>query len=425
MAADIHFSPLALTRALPFLPLAQGDIDYQVDRRGEPNLIENLLADPNTKVVLTRGGRIAVPRGQGDLVDYENVKMRLATLPGAYVSAELRHYPEAVAMFLGAYAGARGTSVVAVDITRVPEAGVTADIAAAGTRGADVLGVEDSGTVDGAMGKAGVAGQSGDPGSCGRMPGNHTHGSHPVALSVPDSAGQGADDAFDETVSLPGEVPPAKPTLLQQAVTRFDWVDLRGFAPHASAREAGQATSAITLSIWHSRQRFCPTCGSPVRPALGGWAQRCTNEADGNRVLFPRVEPAVITAIVDGRDRLLLQHNTAWKDPKLYSVSAGFVEAGENLEHACRREAMEETGIQLGEVRYLGSQPWPFPASLMMAFKAHAVTTDIQVDGEETMIARWVTRDEYTAELISGRMVAPGRATIARYMIEEWLGREL
>lgn len=142
-------------------------------------------------------------------------------------------------------------------------------------------------------------------------------------------------------------------------------------------------------------------------PALAGWAQRCTNEADGNRVLFPRVEPAVITAIVDGHDRLLLQHNAAWKDSRLYSVSAGFVEAGENLEHACRREAMEETGIKLGEVRYLGSQPWPFPASLMMAFKAHAITTDVRVDGEETMTARWVTRDEYTAELIAGRMAAP------------------
>ena len=81
MTADIHFSPLALTRALPFLPLAQGDIDYQVDRRGEPDLINTLLADPAAKVVLTRGGLVAVPRGQGDLVDYENVKMRLATLP--------------------------------------------------------------------------------------------------------------------------------------------------------------------------------------------------------------------------------------------------------------------------------------------------------------------------------------------------------
>ena len=95
MTADIHFSPLTLTHALPFLPLAQGDIDYQVDRRSEPGLIDELLAEPTTKVVLTRGGLVAVPRGQGELVDYENVKMRLATLPGAYVSAELARYPEA------------------------------------------------------------------------------------------------------------------------------------------------------------------------------------------------------------------------------------------------------------------------------------------------------------------------------------------
>ena len=94
MTADIHFSPLALTHALPFLPLAQGDIDYQVDRRSEPGLIDELLAEPTTKVVLTRGGLVAVPRGQGELVDYENVKMRLATLPGAYVSAELARYPD-------------------------------------------------------------------------------------------------------------------------------------------------------------------------------------------------------------------------------------------------------------------------------------------------------------------------------------------
>lgn len=346
------------------------------------------------------------------------------------MSAELARYPETVAMFLGSYVGARGESVVAVDITRVPEAGVPGVGGIAGVSGAagGVLGTQDSGTVDGALGKNGISGGA----AAGiRQPGN-AKGNGGVAaakisgpLGVPDSAGQGADDAFDDSVGAPVQPLAPKPTLLQQAVTRFDWVDLRGFAPHANAREAGQATSAITLSIWHSRQRFCPTCGAAVRPALAGWAQRCTNEADGNRVLFPRVEPAVITAIVDGHDRLLLQHNAAWKDSRLYSVSAGFVEAGENLEHACRREAMEETGIKLGEVRYLGSQPWPFPASLMMAFKAHAITTDVHVDGEETMTARWVTRDEYTAELIAGRMAAPGRATIARYMIEEWLGREL
>ncbi|MBW3091636.1 NAD(+) diphosphatase [Bifidobacterium sp. 82T10] len=364
------FSPLALTQALPFLPLAQGDIDYQTERRGEPDLIPSLLAEPATKVILTRSGRIAVPKGQGAIVDYEHVHMRLATLPGAYLTAELAAHPQAVAMFLGGYGGERDEHVIAVDITRVESAAASA------------------------------------------------------RPDVPDSAGNGADDAFDERPDT-APVSAAHQSLLEQAVGRFDWVDLRGFAPHASAREAGQATSAITLSIWHNRQRFCPTCGAPVEPAMGGWAQRCTNEADGRRLLFPRVEPAVITAIVDGEDRLLLQHNKAWKDARLYSVSAGFVEAGENLEHAARREALEEVGLKLGEVRYLGSQPWPFPASLMMAFKAHALTTDVHVDGEETAIARWVTRDEYTNELISGRMAAPGKATIARYMIEEWYGREL
>lgn len=96
------------------------------------------------------------------------------------------------------------------------------------------------------------------------------------------------------------------------------------------------------------------------------------------------MEPAVITAIVDHEDRLLLQHNSAWRNTGLYSVSAGFVEAGENLEHACRREAKEEVGIDIGELKYLGSQPWPFPASLMMAFKGVANTTDVRVDGDET-----------------------------------------
>lgn len=380
------FSPLSLTRALPFLPLAQGDIDYEVDRRGESGLIESLLSDPSTKVMLVKDGLLAVPRGQGELVDYENARIRLATLPGAYLADELKKHPGAVAMYLGSYGGIRREHVVAIDITRL-------DAVAGPGRG--VAGHEDAGTVDGALG------------------------------GVPDSAGAHADDAFGDAFDDAAGAAAGAPGVLRQAVDRFDWADLRGFAPHASAREAGQATTAVSLSIWHSRQRHCPVCGAPVETALAGWAQRCTSEADGRRMLFPRVEPAVITAVVDAQDRLLLQHNRAWKDARLYSVSAGFVEAGENLEHAVRRETREETGIELGEVRYLGSQPWPYPASLMVAFKAQALTDEVRVDGEETATARWVTRDEYTAELVSGRMVAPGKATIARYMIEEWLGREL
>ena len=388
----MKFSPLALTQVLPFLPLAQGDIDYETARRAQPGVVDDTLREPAAKVILTRDGLLAVPRGQGELVDRQAVAMRLATLPGAYVADELAAHPGVVAMVLGSYGGARRERVVAVDITRL---GRTDDMSAAAA-------MTDTGTVDGAMGQT------------------TRHG----AGHVPDAATQGADDAFDDSVGT-GAAAPARSGLLEQAAERFDWVDLRGFAPHASAREAGQATTAVCLSIWHTRQRFCPTCGAPVTAAMAGWAQRCTNAADGRRLLFPRVEPAVITAIVDAEDRLLVQHNAAWHDPTLYSVSAGFVEAGENLEHACRREAMEEVGIPLGEVRYLGSQPWPYPASLMVAFKAQALDTHVRVDGEETRAAEWMTRDAYTAAVVSGRISAPGRATIARYMIEEWLGREL
>lgn len=366
------FSPLALTQTLPFLPLAQGDIDYQVERREDPDLFASVLTAPQTTVMLVDGGRIAVPKGQGALTEYENVALRLATLPGAYVLPELATHPQVVPIFLGSYGGARDEQVVAIDVTRLP--------AATGT----------------------------------------------ASSGVPDSAFEGADDAFGATSgSGASRRPHAAASLLQQARERFDWVDLRGFAPHASSREAGQATTAATLSVWHMRQRHCPTCGAPVTAAMGGWAQRCTNEDDGHRLLFPRIEPAVIVSVVDAQDRLLLQHNNAWQTTTMYSVSAGFVEAGEHLEHACRRETREETGIELGEVRYLGSQPWPFPASLMVAFKARALSTDIRVDGEETGDARWFTRDEYTQALASGRVTPPVKAAIARYMIEEWYGHEL
>lgn len=330
------FSPLALTQVLPFLPLAQGDIDYQVEQRDTPHLIEQLLDVPSTRAILVRSGKLAVPHGQAH--SRNNTRMRLSTLPGAYVREALREAPQAIAAYLGCYSGARDEHVITVDITDVP--------------------------------------------------------------------------CDSESV-------------FASAIQRFDWVDLRDFAPRASGREVGQATTALSLASWYAYQHHCPFCGAPVESTHAGWAQRCTNEADGYRLLFPRVEPAVIATVVDANNRLLIQHNRAWKNPLLYSVSAGFVEAGENLEHAVRRETLEETGIKVGAVTYLGSQPWPFRASLMVAFKAQALSTDIHVDGQETVDARWVTRDEYTQELIMGTMCAPGKATIARYMIEEWYGRPL
>ena len=228
------FSPLALTQALPFLPLAQGDIDYEVSRRDEPDLFDTALLEPDTKVILVKDGMVAVPRGQGAIADYANVHMRLAQLPGAYVAAELHTHPTALAIFLGSYGGKRDEHVAAVDVSRVKAV-------------------------------------------------------EPVAAS---SEHMGADDAFGEQ-----REPEAKTSksLLESAAERFDWVDLRGFAPHASAREAGQATTAISLGVWHARQRHCPTCGAPTEPALGGWAQRCTSEADGKPPMWSTTPTAWTT----------------------------------------------------------------------------------------------------------------------------------
>ncbi|GAA6123519.1 NAD(+) diphosphatase [Bifidobacterium psychraerophilum] len=358
------FSPLALTQALPFLPLSQAKVDYRVDLRSEEGLIDTLLRKASTRVMLVNKGKVAVPHGQGDLVDYESVHMRLAFLPGEYLSGALAENPGILAFFLGQESAGPGQvhDYIAIDIS-------------------------------------------------------NAHQDTPL----PDAAHVGADDAFGPERDTPVTT---GLTMLERAERQLDWVSLRGFAPHCSALEAGLATSASTLSMWHISQRHCPRCGARTQTALAGWGQRCSNAEDGKRVLFPRIEPAVITATVDSRDRLLLQHNTAWAE-HFYSVSAGFVEAGENLEHAARRESAEETGIIIGDLKYLGSQPWPFPSSLMVAFKGQALGTRIEVDGEETEDAVWVTREEYMHALASESMLAPGKATIARYMIEEWLGHEI
>lgn len=345
MSSDYAFSPLALTQVLPFLPLSQSAVDYEVGRREDPDLIDKLLEDPKAKVLLTRGGKVAVPQGTGAIAAQSVGKLRMATVPATY----LRDF-----VIESRAADSRATKPV-----------------------------------------------------CMIFLGSHAEVSY-LALAVPHAPHHDP---------VPG-------SFLDRVYQRFDWVDLRDFAPHSSALEAGLATSAITVSGWQEYQRFCPQCGSPVVAVNAGWAQRCSNPEHGV-IMFPRIEPAVITAVVDRDDRLLLQHNVAWKNPKLLSVSAGFVEAGENLEHAVRRETMEEVGIKLGDVTYMGSQPWPFQRSLMVAFKARALTTDIHVDGVEVESASWMSRDDFSRALAAGEFELPKKAAVARYQIQEWFGQVL
>ncbi|WP_353815631.1 NAD(+) diphosphatase [Agromyces sp. SYSU T00266] len=200
------------------------------------------------------------------------------------------------------------------------------------------------------------------------------------------------------------------------------WVGLRGVATALDDRDAGLAIEAVALANWHATHAFCPGCGSPTEVVQSGWARRCLAE---DRLRFPRTDPAVIVLVTDDEDRVLLGSNAMWEQDR-FSVLAGFVEPGESLEAAVVREIGEEAGLAVDRVEYLGSQPWPFPASLMCAFRARVArgaATTVVPDGEEILELRWFDRDALRDAL--GRVALPGETSIARWMLEEWYGGPL
>jgi NAD+ diphosphatase len=183
---------------------------------------------------------------------------------------------------------------------------------------------------------------------------------------------------------------------------------------------------AIGLAEWLWATRHCPRCGGGLEPRQAGHVLRCTN---CGRDQFPRSDPAVIMVVTDGEpgspdERALLGRSPAWPEGR-YSTLAGFVEPGETMEDAVRREVEEETGVRVGEVAYFGSQPWPLPASLMVGFTARAIETAIDVDGSEIEDARWFTREEMRAQAEAGTLVLPGGVSISRSLVESWYGGAL
>jgi NAD+ diphosphatase len=196
-----------------------------------------------------------------------------------------------------------------------------------------------------------------------------------------------------------------------------EFQDLRYLGTVLPADEANLAAHARGLVLWHASQQFCGSCGSSARPDTGGNSRRCLN-AECDREIFPRVDPAIIVLVAHG-DRCLLGRQTGWPEGR-YSTIAGFVEPGESLEDAVRREVYEETNIHVATVRYHSSQPWPFPSSLMLGFIAEADTNREQVirlnDGE-LEDAAWFTRKE----LRSGFPKLPFQISIARRLVELWL----
>lgn len=199
------------------------------------------------------------------------------------------------------------------------------------------------------------------------------------------------------------------------------WGRLRDVGHVLGDRDADLATTAVALAEWHARHPRCTRCGALTRPEQAGWVRRCPEDAAED---YPRTDAAVIMAVTDDAGRILLAHGAHWP-PHRYSTLAGFVEPGESLETAVRREVAEETGVVVDEVAYVASQPWPFPASLMLGFRARATTTDVVVDGRELTDARWFTREELSAALREGEVLLPMRTSIALALIEEWFGGAL
>ncbi|MDR1833594.1 MAG: NAD(+) diphosphatase, partial [Propionibacteriaceae bacterium] len=198
------------------------------------------------------------------------------------------------------------------------------------------------------------------------------------------------------------------------AQTRISWA-----RPMIDALEEPLALVflAAALAGWHGNSQFCPRCGAQTIPIHAGNARYCPN---CRRELFPRTDPAVIVAVTDAQDRLLLGRQPVWAAKRM-SVLAGFIEAGESAEQAVHREVAEEVGVSgLRDVRYFGSQPWPFPRSLMLGYQARAEQTELRLQAAEIEQARWFAREELAQQIAEGEVIMPSRHSIAHRLISAW-----
>lgn len=196
------------------------------------------------------------------------------------------------------------------------------------------------------------------------------------------------------------------------------WLSLREAGADLDEQDAAVFTSALALAHWHARHPHCPRCGARTVVEQGGWVRRCPEDGSEHH---PRTDPAVIVAVTDGEDRLLLARGPHWPEKRM-SLLAGFVEAGESLQAAVAREVAEEVGLEVDDITYRGNQPWPFPASLMIGFTARAHRTDLTLDPEEIVEAAWFTRGELNWAVRSGEVRLPSRVSISRLLIEDWFG---
>jgi NAD+ diphosphatase len=199
-----------------------------------------------------------------------------------------------------------------------------------------------------------------------------------------------------------------------------DYKTLREISAGLSDLDIGLAVHGQAVAHWHHKTASCSQCGDTLHPALGGSVRRCRNEHEH----YPRTDPAIIVLVKDKDDRILIGRQAVWPQNR-FSTFAGFVEAGESFEQCVVREVLEESGVTVSNINYLGSQPWPFPQSLMVAFEATIRDPEsARPDGEEIVEIRWYDRDSLYADATSGHLLLPPVVSVARAMIQSWYGKD-
>ena len=363
--------------------LSRTTIDRDAARRGEPGLLAALAADRGTRLVLVDArGRVAldVPAVHPDLPDDGLTPPAPAIAPA-----------DGPALPTGAQAspGLPPLSTADLDVTGLLTCYLGREAPASGP------------SPDPAPGP----GPASDPAS-DRRPAW-------IAVVIPPEDAPGAEPDDAEGAARPR-------TDLAALLERYPLSALRAVGSDLSARDAGLAAPAVALAAWHARAGHCPRCGARTRPVQASWARRCTGCA---ALSFPRTDPAVIMSVTDDADRLLLVHGSRW-DAGRYSVVAGFVEAGECAEAAVVREVAEETGLRVARVEHVATQPWPFPRSLMLGYRARLADGERlpRPDGDEVTDAVMLSRAELARAVAAGRIVLPGPTSIARMLIEDWYG---
>ena len=232
-----------------------------------------------------------------------------------------------------------------------------------------------------------------------------------VSIWVPEASIAPSAGFFDTQVQAHPDLPPD-----------HGFHELRAVMAQLSPRDAELAATARALMEWHRSHGFCATCGARSAMTHAGWQRTCPSCTTSH---FPRTDPVVIMLITHGNS-LLLGRGPTWPEG-MYSLLAGFIEPGETIEAAVRREVLEESGIRVGQVDYLASQPWPFPASLMLGCRGEAVSEDITIDPAELQDALWVTREDLLSAFAGTHPhIKPSRkGAIAQFIMSHWLADTL